>query len=73
MNRSVVLTMVFICLFAIDKLSAQESSGANYTNAIGLRAGEISGITFNYKFDERNSIKFIVGVFPDASLKKSSE
>jgi hypothetical protein len=64
MNRSLLLTAGLVCSLSFWKVTAQTAE-VDYTNALGLRLGETSGITFNHKFDEQNSIKFIGGVFPD--------
>jgi len=60
------------CLIS-STLTAQEYASTlktdrNYKNAIGIRLGGTSGLTYNHKFTERNSIKFILGGFPTFGL-----
>ncbi|MCE3229289.1 MAG: hypothetical protein K0S32_3840 [Bacteroidetes bacterium] len=50
-----------------NKLSAQENrttASTDYDNAIGIRFGGTSGITFKHKFSPQNSMELILGTYP---------
>jgi hypothetical protein len=62
------LPIVIYFLISSTAIAQENISNTNdkttYKNAIGLRLGWTSGITYNHKFNEKNSIKFILGAFP---------
>jgi hypothetical protein len=70
----IIFSIGMIIIFMPFKINSQEnklnanpfSENLNYINAVGLRLGGTSGITYNHKFKEKNSIKFIMGMFPSS-------
>lgn len=64
------LIMVFVLCFVLQSYSqntdntTEKSSG--YSNAVGLRVGETSGLTVKHFFDSDKAVEGIVGVWPYA-------
>ena len=46
--------------------AVKNTSSSSYKNAIGLRAGETSGITYKHRFQNNNAVEVILGTFPYA-------
>ena len=49
-----------------QQLSNTENAGSTYSNAVGLRAGETSGLTLKHFFSSGNAVEAIIGVWPYA-------
>jgi hypothetical protein len=64
----IFLFATFIYFLTIGKLTAQETkpvqSNYTYSNAIGLRLGGTSGLTFKHNFGNRSAVELILGAFP---------
>jgi hypothetical protein len=58
----VFLTVISISVLSEYIISAQ-AKGSNYKAAIGLRAGETSGITFKLHTSQSSGVEFIAGVW----------
>jgi hypothetical protein len=55
------------CILSTAKLSAQQNTtteSGDYDNAVGIRFGGMSGITFKHKFSRANAMEFILGTYP---------
>jgi hypothetical protein len=71
-SNIVIRTLLILAaswLFSSSTLKAQDvividKGTINYRNAVGLRFGVTTGITYNHKFDRYNSLNFIFGAFP---------
>lgn len=73
MERSNLFKSVFflLSLCAISTIKSQESLNSRFNthefkNAIGVRAGETSGLTFKHKFQNANSVEGILSFWPHA-------
>lgn len=69
-SRTLVLGLVSLAL-SINPVKGQEpitksATNASYKNAIGLRAGETSGLTYKHKFGNNTAFEAILGTFPYA-------
>lgn len=71
-SRTLVLGLVSLALLTA-KVNAQESvpltkstTNAYYKNAIGLRAGETSGLTYKHRTQKGDAVEIILGTFPYA-------
>lgn len=64
-NRILKTVMIAVAGYFIlsVKLSAQNSTiiSNGFSNAIGVRFGETSGLTYKHKFDSKNTMEFIIG------------
>ncbi len=59
---------IWICLMVmlpITKASFSQSLTDTYKYAVGLRAGETSGLTFKFKTRNANSVEFLAGFWQD--------
>jgi hypothetical protein len=59
---------IIICLFAVFILSTtvnSQSLSNNYHFALGLRAGETSGLTFKFKTNTTSGVELIAGFWTD--------
>jgi hypothetical protein len=59
---SIILTVIFIFILSDSIISAQ-SKGSTYKAAIGLRAGETSGLTFKIHTNPGSGLEFIAGLW----------
>jgi hypothetical protein len=59
---------LFLLLLMVPALHAQKeiNSGPDYKNAIGIRAGKTSGVTFKHFFNTGNAGEFILGLWTNA-------
>lgn len=69
MKRFILFSAMAVLLFVPTTSQAQlhfnrSAESATYSTAIGLRAGETSGITFKKFVGGPNALEFIVGVWP---------
>jgi hypothetical protein len=61
------LFLVSVFLTGFFNTQAQkryESDSYEYKNAVGLRIGSTSGLTYKHRFDDRNALELILGTFP---------
>jgi hypothetical protein len=60
----IILTVISIIVMS-ECLSSAQSKGSTYKAAIGLRAGETSGLTFKIHTKPGSGLEFIAGVWSD--------
>jgi len=67
-TRTIVISAALFIIFAggIKKAAAQAINTPTYRNAIGLRAGGTSGLTFKHFFSSGHAFEGIIGVWPNA-------
>lgn len=68
MKRTAAVLPLLLCLLFSRQTFAQktENTGHDYSNAIGIRIGATSGVTFKHFMATGNAIDFILGIWPNA-------
>jgi len=66
-KRRMIITFILLIVSAVsiaqNELKPSENS-YNYQNAVGLRIGETSGLTYKHFFNNSNAFEGIVGIWP---------
>lgn len=62
--KTVALLILLFSLRATAQQEIKPSLGSDYKNAIGLRIGETSGLTFKHKFSSGNAFEGILSAYP---------
>jgi len=62
-----VFTIGLSCFLSFENVNAQENKtieNNKYSNAIGIRIGGTSGLTYKHRFDQKNAVEVILGTYP---------
>lgn len=66
MRLIILLVITAIVVFPRSAAGQNEKGSNDYRNAIGIRAGRTSGLTFKHFFSSGNSMELIAGFWPNA-------
>src|SRR5690606_30877036 len=66
MRLIILLVIPAIVVFSGPAAGQNETGSNEYRNAIGIRAGRTSGLTFKHFFSSGNSMELIAGFWPNA-------